>query len=221
MINPPKQKINYYLESLDLIKEADSLKDRKSLCMHVCCGPCSCWPLLFLCPHFDLTLYFNNSNIYPESEFVRRLEELKKLLAYIKRDYGYEIKLVVKPYDYQNYVKDLLPFSNEPEGFNRCQICYEKRMAEAYDYAEENGFDYFTTVMTISRQKNSQIMNLIGQELEKNHKKTKYFYSDFKKDNGSLKGKEIRERYDLYNQLYCGCEFSIINRGLTLDDMSK
>ncbi len=180
-----------------------------------------CWPLLFLCPHFDLTLYFNNSNIYPEAEFEKRLATLKELLAAIKRDYGYDIKLVVRPYDYANYIKDLEPFAKEPEGFNRCQICYKKRMEEAYDYAEKEGFDYFTTVMTISRQKNSQVMNLIGKELEKSHQKTKYFYSDFKKDNGSIKGKEIREKYGLYNQIYCGCEYSLVNRGLTLEDANK
>lgn len=221
MINSPLIKTNYYLESLKEIDKIDALEKRPSLCMHVCCGPCSCWPLLFLCPHFDLTLYFNNSNIYPEEEFTHRLEELKKLLSYIKRDYGYEIKLVVRPYDYENYVKELEPFANEPEGFNRCQICYRKRMEEAYDYAENEGFDYFTTVMTISRQKNSQIMNLIGKELEKSHQKTRYFYSDFKKDNGSLKGREIREKYDLYNQLYCGCAYSLTNRGLTFEDVKK
>lgn len=221
MINPPKQKINYYLESLSEIEKIEASKEKKTLCMHVCCGPCSCWPLLFLCPHFDLTLYFNNSNIYPEEEFDKRLEELKKLLSFIKRDYGYDIKLVVRPYDYSHYIEDLKPYSSEPEGFNRCQICYRKRMEEAYDYAEKEGFDYFTTVMTISRQKNSQVMNLIGQELEKKHKRTKYFYSDFKKDDGSIKGKEIREKYELYNQIYCGCEYSLFNRGLTLEDVKK
>ncbi len=221
MIELPKQKINYYLQSLSEIEKIDASSERKSLLMHVCCGPCSCWPLLFLCPHFDLTLYFNNSNIYPEAEFEKRLATLKELLAAIKRDYGYGIKLVVRPYDYANYIKDLEPFAKEPEGFNRCQICYKKRMEEAYDYAEKEGFDYFTTVMTISRQKNSQVMNLIGKELEKSHQKTKYFYSDFKKDNGSIKGKEIREKYGLYNQIYCGCEYSLVNRGLTLEDANK
>jgi len=81
-------------------------------------------------------------------------------------------------------------------------------MKEAYEYAEKEGFDYFTTVMTVSTQKNSQILNQIGHELEKTHLKTKYFYSDFKKKDGALKGKEIRKRYDLYNQVYCGCKYS-------------
>ena len=46
------------------------------------------------------------------------------------------------------------------------------------------------------------------KQLEEKGHKTKYFYSDFKKDDGILKGKAIRERYSLYNQDYCGCVYS-------------
>ena len=209
MIKIPEQKINYYLQSLDELEKIKASGKRPKLLFHVCCGPCACWPLEFLCPHFDVTIYYNNSNIYPAEEFQKRLAEVRKLLSYYERDYGYHIELLVPPYDYETYRKDLEPYADEPEGRNRCQICYRKRMEEAYDYAEEHDYDYFTTVMTVSRQKNSQIMNLIGKELEAKHKRCKYFYSDFKKADGALKGKEIRERYDLYNQNYCGCEFSL------------
>lgn len=209
MIELPPQKTNYYLQSLDEIEKIKASGKRPKLLFHVCCGPCACWPLDFLCPVFDVTIYYNNSNIYPREEFDHRLAEVRKLIAYYKRDKGYEIELIVPPYDYETYRQDLVPFAEEREGLNRCQICYRKRMAEAYDYADQHGYDYFTTIMTVSRQKNSQVMNLIGKELEKDHPNCKYFYSDFKKDNGMLKGKEIRLRYDLYNQNYCGCEFSL------------
>lgn len=212
MIELPPQKTNYYLQSLDEIEKIKASGKRPKLLFHVCCGPCACWPLDFLCPVFDVTIYYNNSNIYPKEEFDHRLAEVRKLIAYYKRDKGYEIELIVPPYDYETYRQDLVPFAEEREGLNRCQICYRKRMAEAYDYADQHGYDYFTTVMTVSRQKNSQVMNLIGKELEKDHPNCKYFYSDFKKDNGVLRGKEIRLRYDLYNQNYCGCEYSLANR---------
>jgi len=212
MIELPPQKTNYYLQSLDEIEKIKASGKRPKLLFHVCCGPCACWPLDFLCPVFDVTIYYNNSNIYPKEEFDHRLAEVRKLIANYKRDKGYEIELIVPPYDYETYRQDLVPFAEEREGLNRCQICYRKRMAEAYDYADQHGYDYFTTVMTVSRQKNSQVMNLIGKELEKDHPNCKYFYSDFKKDNGVLRGKEIRLRYDLYNQNYCGCEYSLANR---------
>ena len=179
-----------------------------NILLHACCGPCSCFPLTFLCPHFDVTIYFNNSNIYPSEEYERRLEELKRLLDAYRVDFGWDVKLVVTPYQNEEYMKDLMQYQDLREGGIRCRLCYEKRMSEAYDYAEERGFDYFCTVMTISRQKNSQIMNEIGKKLEESHSKTKYFYSDFKKMDGLLKAKELRLNYDLYNQQYCGCQIS-------------
>ncbi|MCQ2741735.1 MAG: epoxyqueuosine reductase QueH [Bacilli bacterium] len=204
---PYNGKINYYKKSVATI-ESFSGEKKPTLLMHVCCGPCSCFPLTFLCPHFDVALYFNNSNIYPESEYQRRLNELLKLLESIKKDYGYDINVIINPYDNEGYMKDLAPFATQREGGERCRICYRKRMEEAYDYAENNGFDYFCTVMTISRQKDSQILNSIGRDLEAKHSKTKYFYSDFKKNKGIDKGQAMREHYNLYKQEYCGCVYS-------------
>lgn len=204
----PQGKRDYHAESLETIASLDKGK-KPSFLLHACCGPCSCFPLLFLCPHFDVTIYYDNSNIYPESEFYRRRGELEKLLSLYKRDYGFDVKLIEPPYDHESYMKDLRPHASDPEGRERCLLCYSKRMEEAYDYAEEHGFDYFATVMSISRQKSSAAMNEIGQELEAKHPKTRYFYSDFKKANGQLFARNLRIHYGLYNQLYCGCEYSL------------
>ena len=207
-----ERKINYYLKSLDEIDSIkEEYKDRKpTLLLHSCCGPCACFPLTFLCPIFDVTILYNNSNIYPLEEYDRRLNELKKVLEFIKRDYGYEINLIEVKYNHDEYMKDLEPFKDQKEGSSRCVLCYTKRMKEAYDYAEANNFDFFTTVMTISRQKNSQILNKIGKSLEEAHSKTRYFYSDFKKNKGIDIGQEMAKEYSLYRQLYCGCEYSKI-----------
>jgi predicted adenine nucleotide alpha hydrolase (AANH) superfamily ATPase len=59
-------------------------------------------------------------------------------------------------------------------------------MGEAYDYAEKNGYDYFTTVMTISRQKDSQILNKIGKELEKNIRKRSIFIATSRRRRESM-----------------------------------
>lgn len=204
-------KKNYYKVSLEELKELPADK-KPTLLLHACCGPCSCFPLTFLCPYFDVTIYYGNSNIYPEEEFLRRRNELEKLLLDLKKDYGFDVKLIEPTYDHQTYMADLREFANLKEGGERCFRCYRKRIGEAYDYAESHGFDYCCTVMTISRQKNSQILNKIGQELEANHPHCKYFYSDFKKNNGIEIGRAMRIHYDLYNQDYCGCEYSYAQR---------
>lgn len=201
-------KINYYTKSLQIIENIRDLPQKPKLLLHACCGPCSCFPLTFLCPIFDVTIYFNNSNIYPESEYRRRLEELKKLLGYYKRDFGFDVKIIETKYDNDSFNIDLEPYKDLPEGLERCFICFEKRMDGAFKYADEHGYDYFTTVMTISRQKNSQKLNEIGEKLSSKYKNTKYFYSDFKKKDGALLGIQLKNKYDLYQQLYCGCKYT-------------
>ena len=201
-------KINYYLEGEKIIKTFQGKKP--SLLMHVCCAPCSCYPLTYLINHFDITLHFNNSNIYPQSEWELRRKELIGFVERFNHDYHSNIKLIIIPYDHENYMKDLIPLKDEPERGKRCILCYKKRMTEAWNYAEKNHYDYFTTVMSISRQKDSQVLNAIGKELSDKYKITKYFYCDFKKNDGIQKGIAIRDKYGLYQQNYCGCEFSII-----------
>lgn len=214
------KKINYYQKSLQILDNIRDLQRKPTLLLQACCGPCSTFPLTFLCPHFDVTIMFSNSNIYPETEYKRRLDELKKFLTYFERDYGYKVKVVERTYDNENYNKDLEPYKDQPEGSTRCKICYEKRMDDACKYAFENKFDYFTTVMTISRQKNSQILNQIGEKVISKYPGVKYFYSDFKKNKGIDQAREMRIKYDLYQQLYCGCKFTY-EKGLKKEEERK
>ena len=200
---------NYYFEkSMQIMENVRDLPRKPKLLLHVCCGPCATFPLTELCPLFDVTIMYNNSNIYPSEEYQKRLGELKKLIAYYKKDHDFDIKLIEPKYDVESYHKDLEPYKDLPEGQIRCFICYEKRMDEAYKYASENGFDYFGTVMSISRYKNAEKLNEIGEKLEKKYPATKFFYADFKKKNGEQLGKAIVKKYDLYDQQYCGCKYT-------------
>ena len=201
-------KINYYKKSEEMLKDIRDLPRKPKLLLHVCCGPCSTYPLTLLCPLFDVAIMYNNSNIYPHEEEQKRLGELKKVIEYYKRDFGYEISLLTTEYDNDLFNVDLEPYKNLPEGQTRCFICFEKRMDEAFKYADENGFDYFTTVMSVSRFKNSQKLNEIGEKLQSKYKHTKYLYADFKKKNGEFVGKELSLKYGLYRQQYCGCKYT-------------
>ncbi len=131
-------RINYYKKSLQILENIQDLPRKPKLLLHACCGPCSTFPLTFLCPYFDVTIFFNNSNIYPSEEYHRRLDELKKLLEYYKRDYGFDVKIVETKYDNDSYNVDLEPYKYLPEGMERCFICFEKRMDEAFRFANEN-----------------------------------------------------------------------------------
>ena len=200
-------KINYYQKSQIEIDKIVREGKRPTIALHACCGPCSTYPLEFLAPFFDITILYPNSNIYPSEEYFRRLNELKKYIEIFNKENGYSVKLVEFEYKNEEFNKKLEIYKDEPEGGKRCFLCFTLRMDEAYKYADELGFDYVTTVMTISRQKNSQVLNKIGNELSAKYK-TKYFYSDFKKKNGINRSYELRRKYNLYNQQYCGCVYS-------------
>jgi len=198
-------KINYYQKSL---AEMAKIHEKKSLLMHTCCAPCATWPLEFLNEKFDVTIMYNNSNIYPESEYQIRKNEIVEYVKIFNEKHHSNLKIIVAPYDNPAFTKKIAILKDEPEGGKRCRYCYSLRMREAYQYAHQHNFDYFCTVMTISRQKDSQIMNQIGHSLERLYAPTKYFYSDFKKKNGNEKGVKIASEYNMYRQLYCGCQFS-------------
>lgn len=94
-----------------------------------------------------------------------------------------------------------------PEGGERCFRCYELRLKEAAKVAKEQGFDYFTTTLSISPLKNAQKLNEIGEELSKEWA-VSYLYSDFKKKDGYKSSIRLSSEYNLYRQDYCGCIFS-------------
>ena len=197
-------KINYNKEFEKEIRNLQGFSVKPKLLLHVCCGPCFTYPYELIKEYFDITIIYNNSNIYPEEEYNRRLNELKEYLKAISAD----IKVIEFPYDNLTYNKDLEPYAEQREGMDRCRICFRKRLGQAVDYAEEHNFDYVGTVMSISRFKNSQDLNKIGLELSKD-KKVKWLPADFKKNDGYQKSLEIVKAYHMYFQHYCGCKFSI------------
>lgn len=196
--------VNYQKILLKTLDSIDKLNKKPTLLLHVCCGPCSTIPLKELVDHFSITLIFNNSNIYPKEEHDRRYQELLKFLEHNYPD----IKVIYFNYDNENYNKILEPYGDMPEGHERCRQCFRNRLNQGFEYASKNGFDYYGTVMTISRYKNAQDINKIGKELEAKYAPTKWLYADFKKNNGYEDSLIIIKENDMYFQEYCGCIYS-------------
>ena len=199
-----EKKINYQAILLQKLDEIKGKEPKPKLCLHACCGPCFTIPFEIIKNYFDITVVYNNSNIYPKEEHDRRLEEFKR---YIK-EIGANIKLVEFPYDNLTYNIDLEPHKDDAEGHERCRICFRKRLREGFEYAKKHGFDYFGTVMTISRYKNAQDINKIGHELEKEFEPVKWLDADFKKNDGYEHSLEIIKEHEMYFQEYCGCKYS-------------
>lgn len=191
----------YLQNELENIKNSGK---KPKLLLHACCGPCFTIPYEILKDYFEITILFNNSNIYPKSEHDRRLNELKKYLS----DLGVKIAIIETKYDNDSYNLDLEPRKDDKEGHERCRICFKKRLKEGFEYASNHHFDYFGTVMTISRYKNAQDINKIGEQLESEYPTVKWLYADFKKNDGYEKSLLIIKEHEMYFQEYCGCKYS-------------
>lgn len=189
-------------ETLNNIEKRDKTP---KLLLHACCAPCSSYVLEYLSTYFEITIYYYNPNIYPEEEYQRRINELKKFISNYKSIN--KINLIEEKYDTNDYYKAVKGYEKLGERSERCYKCYEFRMKNACKYAKENNFDYFTTTLSISPYKNSNWINEIGSNLEKKYD-IKYLYADFKKKNGYKRSLELSKEYGLYRQDYCGCVYS-------------
>ena len=186
-----------------IIKEIEESGIRPKLLLHVCCAPCSSYCMEYLTKYFDMTLLFYNPNMDCKEEYDKRKDELSRLV----KEAAFPVKVVIMPYDPQEYLDAVKGLEDIREGGERCFACYELRMRKAAGYASQNGFDYFTTSLSISPYKNAEKINEIGERLSAEYG-VKHLPSDFKKKNGYKRSIELSKEYDLYRQDYCGCVFS-------------
>ena len=195
--------MNYDFE---MQKQMNNIKEGTKLLLHACCAPCSSAVLERLSNFFEITIFYYNPNITEEKEYLKRIEELKKYISLVK--YKYPISLIPGNYDPQKFFEMAKGLEDEPERGKRCYKCYAMRLEESARIADELGFDYFCTTLTLSPHKNSNWINEIGEDLN-NRYNSIYLYSDFKKRNGYKRSIELSREYDLYRQDYCGCVYSL------------
>ena len=67
------QKINYQKELDRLITDLQKEEKVPTLLLHSCCAPCSSYVLEYLSNYFRITVLYYNPNIYPESEYSKRI----------------------------------------------------------------------------------------------------------------------------------------------------
>ena len=190
-----------------LEEEINKIKDNKvkpKLLLHACCGPCSSYVIEYLSKYFDITIYYYNPNTYPETEYLRRLDELNKFI----NKFDDSVKVVEEYYDPSEFYTTIKGLEHLGERSERCYKCYNLRMKKSAIYAKENCYDYFTTTLSISPYKDAKWINEIGGSLE-NKLDVKFLYSDFKKKNGYKRSIELSREFDLYRQDYCGCVYSV------------
>lgn len=196
---------NYQKELEKIIDEAKKNNKVPTLFLHSCCAPCSSYVLEYLSQYFSITVFFYNPNIFPQDEYAKRVQEIRRLIG--EMEFTHPVKLIEGKYDPQEFFTMAKGLEQIPEGGERCFKCYRLRMEEAARLAKEGGYDYFTTTLSISPLKNAAKINEIGEDLEKQYQVT-HLPSDFKKKNGYKRSIELSHEHNLYRQNYCGCVYS-------------
>ncbi len=196
---------NYQRELEKIITECESKSRVPRLLLHSCCAPCSSYVLEYLSKYFEITVFYYNPNISPAEEYEKRAAEQKRLIDELV--VKHPIHLVVGDYEPERFYEQSRGLEKEPEGGSRCFKCYRLRLEEAAKLAEEGGYDYFATTLTISPLKNAEKLNEIGEELSQIYH-VAHLPSDFKKKNGYRRSVELSAEHGLYRQDYCGCVFS-------------
>ena len=194
-------KENYDRLMQKVVLELKNDSERKKLLMHACCAPCSSPCIERLMDCFDITVYFCNPNMDSVKEYNRRAEEQKRLCEILG------VGCVIEKYNPNEFYDSVVGLETEKEGGRRCVKCFDLRLNKTAKFAKENGFDYFTTTLTVSPLKNAELLNLTGKAVE-NNVGVRFLPSDFKKRNGYLRSIELSKKFGLYRQNYCGCEFS-------------
>ncbi len=175
---------------------------KPKLLLHVCCGVCSAYVPELLLPDFDVTVYFENSNLYPHEEFFRRREAAKTMAD------GFGLEFIEAPYSPDAWDMAVLGHVQDKEYGTRCQLCMGFRLDRTFAYAKRQGFACVATTLSVSRRKDATQVNELGAMLAERYE-LDFLGRDWKKKNGENISQERAKAAGIYRQTYCGCKYSM------------
>lgn len=191
--------------------------------LHTCCAPCSSAIIEWMLANgWQPTIYYCNPNIYPEEEYRIRKDECTRYAQAL----GLEI--VDDDYDHEAWLSSVKGMEDEPERGPRCLQCFRYRLLRSARYALEHGYTIMTTTLASSRWKSLEQIDAAGHwAVEKaiaehdgdSSPKLEWWEKNWRKGGLQQRRQEIIKEYGFYNQLYCGCEFSMRRlQSMTTDD---
>lgn len=177
-------------------------QENKKVLLHACCGICSAYPIELLKNlGYEVIVHFYNPNIYPESEYLKRLAAEHELCK------AHGVRLIEDNYNEREFLDFVKGYEDCPEKGARCSLCFELRLKRTAQLAQKMGINNFTTSIVISPHKNFALLSEIGKKTGTEFG-LNYLDIDFKKKDGFLKTNKIANELNLYRQNYCGCRFS-------------
>lgn len=166
------------------------------LLLHICCAPCSIYPLNILRQEgADVMGFFYRNNIHPYTECLRRQETLSQYAEQI------DLKLIIpKDYDLEGFLQQVV-FREK----NRCSYCYHARLQATAHMAKRGKFDAFSTTLLYSKFQKHDLIRSVGESVGKSIG-IPFLYQDFRI--GWQEGIQSSKSLGMYRQQYCGCIYS-------------
>jgi predicted adenine nucleotide alpha hydrolase (AANH) superfamily ATPase len=170
------------------------------IALHICCAVCASGAAEKLIQlGYQVRGFFYNPNIYPETEYYRRLDYARRVAG----ELGFTLD--EGPYIPADWSRAVTGLENEPEGGKRCLICFKMRLEKTFEYMRNSGCDSFASTITMGSNKSAKVIAKIGREVAGDS----FADMDFKKQDGIKKANELARKWDLYRQHYCGCIYSL------------
>jgi len=169
---------------------------KSKILIHMCCAPCSVYPVKILREQdFEIMGFFYPHNIHPYTECQKRQQALETFAELEKFRVVWD-----KEYNLMEFLQNIA-FRES----NRCAFCYHERIKSAALLAKRGKFDYFTTTLLYSKFQNHEMIKSIGESMAK-AAGIAFYYHDFRE--GWKQGIEESKQLQLYRQQYCGCIYS-------------
>jgi len=168
-----------------------------NILLHICCGPCLIYPFSRLKDQgFKIKGFYYNPNLYPVSEYHRRVEALKVLSQEFSLDVEYP----------EHREGDFFQAINTPEGLpQRCVICWSLRLRKTASQAKSKGLAAFSTTLLASPYQNHGLLKQLGGQIGQ-ETGIDFYYEDFRL--GFKQAQLEAKRKGIYRQKYCGCKYS-------------
>ncbi len=187
----------------------DYPKRRPKLLLHACCGVCSAYMPELLIPDYDVTIYFENSNIYPSDEFRKRADAARAMA----KQHG--IPFIEVSQDEPAWYRAVQGHAQDRENGDRCAKCMAFRLDRAFAYAEEHGFDIVACTLGVSRRKKIEMVHEVGRTLSEKYG-IPFLDRDWKKGGGEDESQRRAKEAGIYRQEYCGCVYSKFSRDVRI-----
>lgn len=159
-----------------------------------------------------MTVYWYNPNIHPATEYLLRLDSLRKLSD--RYDFDIIENNVYDPVLFLKRVAGIMCINDGREEVTgergrRCLDCYRMRLEAVARQAANSGIENFTTTLFVSPWQNHEDIANAGHQAAMKHS-VNFIVHDWR---GSFRDYQRQSRQmGLYHQAWCGCIFSEAER---------